>query len=590
METWFIVIFTLCLALILKSLLSFFINSNKKLPPGPVAVPVIGSFLWLRKSLFGLDEVLHGLRLKYGPIVTLQLGPQPVIFICSRSLAHRALVQNGAVFSDRPKALGTAEILNSNQHNVNSAAYGPTWRLLRRNLASEILHPSCSASFSHVRLTVLNTLLSRLLLNKSTPVAVVDHIHNAMFALLVIMCFGDKLDDEQIKQNQNCSADVAFEPTQIQRAKLLAKARQDCVQKQELVKLRKDEEDVLIPLIRARIQARKRQDSMVAYVDTMTGLQLPDEGNRSLTEGEMVSLCEEFVNAGTDTTSNALQWIMANLVKYPKILVQGNQCILGPPPPPPVTSDMATAAAKEEDVEKMPYLKAVVLEGLRRHPPAHYVLPNMVTEKVELGGYVLPKGAQVNFMVAEMGWDPEVWEEPMSFTPERFLSGGQEGFDVTGSREIKMMPFGAGRRICPARNLARNLALLHLGYYVANLVWYFEWTAVDGDDIDLSEKLEFTVVMKHPLQAHATTLSTTEAEYMALTEAAKEALWLKGPVEELGFKQRGVLLQCDSQNAMDLAKNQESQPLLMFLHERTDDDTEALAEAKEKFKSSTVLQ
>ncbi|KAK3018003.1 hypothetical protein RJ639_004379 [Escallonia herrerae] len=505
METWFIFIFTLCLALILKSLLSFFINSNKKLPPGPVAVPVIGSLLWLRKSLFDLDEVLHGLRLKYGPIITLRLGPQQVIFICSRFLAHRALVQHGAVFSDRPKALGTSEILNSNQHNVNSAAYGPTWRLLRRNLASEILHPSRSGSFSHARLSVLSTLLSRLLFNKSEPITVVDHFHYAMFALLVFMCFGDKLEDEQIKQIET-----------VLRTLLLSQPRFDVLnfwprlgkivfrnRLKELVKLRKDAEDVLIPLIRARIEERKRQDSMVAYVDTLTGLQLPDEGNRCLTEGEMVSLCEEFVNAGTDTTSNALQWIMANLVKYPKIqanLYKEISSILGPPPPPPVTSHMATAAAKEEDVETMPYLKAVVLEGLRRHPPAHYVLPHMVTEEVELGGYVLPKGAQVNFTVAEMGWDPEVWEEPMSFRPERFLSGGQEGFDVMGSREIKMMPFGAGRRICPAW----NLALLHLGYYVANLVWYFEWTAVDGDDVDLSEKLEFTVVMKHPLQAHVT--------------------------------------------------------------------------------------
>ncbi|KAK3038599.1 hypothetical protein RJ639_027262 [Escallonia herrerae] len=63
------------------------------------------------------------------------------------------------------------------------------------------------------------------------------------------------------------------------------------------------------------------------------------------------------------------------------------------------------------------------------------------------------------------------------------------------------------------------------------------------------------ICWKSVLQS-TTTLSTTEAEYMALTEAAKEALWLKGLVEELGFKQRGVLLQCDSQSALDLAKNQ----------------------------------
>ncbi|KAG5559075.1 hypothetical protein RHGRI_008853 [Rhododendron griersonianum] len=70
-------------------------------------------------------------------------------------------------------------------------------------------------------------------------------------------------------------------------------------------------------------------------------------------------------------------------------------------------------------------------------------------------------------------------------------------FDITGSRVIKMMPFGVGRRICPAL----GLALLHLEFFVANLVWYFEWTDVEGDIVDLSEKKEFNTVTKYPLRA-----------------------------------------------------------------------------------------
>ncbi|KAI4324072.1 hypothetical protein L6164_023637 [Bauhinia variegata] len=78
----------------------------------------------------------------------------------------------------------------------------------------------------------------------------------------------------------------------------------------------------------------------------------------------------------------------------------------------------------------------------------------------------------INFMVADMGWDPKVWEDPMAFKPERFLKYGDEpvDFDITGSKEIKMMPFGARRRICPGY----NLAMLHLEYFIANLVWNFE--------------------------------------------------------------------------------------------------------------------
>ena len=51
-------------------------------------------------------------------------------------------------------------------------------------------------------------------------------------------------------------------------------------------------------------------------------------------------------------------------------------------------------------------------------------------------------------------------------------------------------------------------------------------------------------------------LSTTESEYMAVAEAAKEALWLTGLVKELGIQQGGVRLHCDSQSAIYLAKNQ----------------------------------
>ncbi|EMS52957.1 Cytochrome P450 89A2 [Triticum urartu] len=65
-----------------------------------------------------------------------------------------------------------------------------------------------------------------------------------------------------------------------------------------------------------------------------------------------------------------------------------------------------------------------------------------------------------------------------------------------------MMPFGAGRRVCPAM----ALALLHLEYFVANLVREFEWREEAGEEVDLTEKLEFTVVMRRPLKARAVPL------------------------------------------------------------------------------------
>ncbi|KAB2093966.1 hypothetical protein ES319_A02G125600v1 [Gossypium barbadense] len=503
MESWFfILLVAFSISIILKAFFNLFSPPKKlthTLPPGPSTFPIIGNFLFLRKSFFEIEPILRNLRKKYGSMVTLHIGPRPSIFVSDRSLAHQALVQSGSLFSDRPKALPISKIMSSNQHNISSAPYGPNWRVLRRNLTSEILHPSRIKSYSHARKWVLDILFDILQSKAKTgePVQVLTHFQYAMFCLLVLMCFGDKLSQEQIKKIEDVVRRGLLGLERFNILNFWPKVTKVLLRKrwQEFFQRRKDQEDVLIPLIRARKKAKeeklsdkKSDDYVLAYVDTLLDLELPEE-KRKLTEGEIFSLASEFLNAGTDTTSTALQWVMANLVKYPHIQDKLFLEIKG------VVGD--GEEIKEDDLQKMPYLKAVILEGLRRHPPGHFVLPHCVTEDTVLGDYLVPKNGTINFMVAEMGWDPKVWEDPMAFKPERFMRNEQM-FDITGSREIKMMPFGVGRRICPGF----GLALLHLDYFVANLIWKFEWKAMDGDEISLEEKQEFTVVMKTPLMAH----------------------------------------------------------------------------------------
>ncbi|KAL6127136.1 hypothetical protein ACLB2K_075179 [Fragaria x ananassa] len=499
METWLLLILTtLLVTLLIRPVLSFFLKT-KNLPPGPIHFPIITSSLWLLKPFSDLEPSLRRLQPRYGPILTLPIGPRPAIFISSPSLAHQALIQNGAVFADRPPFMPTSRIISSNQHTISSAVYGPTWRLLRRNLTHEILHPSCVKSYSPARKWVLHVLAKRLTDSQSSSVAgvnVVDHLRYAMFCLLVLMCFGDKLDETQIKQIEQVERKILMNSTQFNVLNFFPALTKIVLKKKwaEFLRMRKEQEDVLLPLIRARNEAKKLRsddDHVLCYVDTLWELELPEE-KRKLTEDEIVSLCSEFLNAGTDTTSTALQWIMANIVKYRDVQERLVADIKG-------VVEETEEEVKEEDLQKMPYLKAVILEGLRRHPPGHFVLSHAVTQDVVLDGYVVPKKGMVNFMVADIGWDEKVWEEPMEFKPERFLSGGEgEGVDITGSREIKMMPFGVGRRICPGL----GLVVLHLEYFVANLVWKFEWKTVEGEDVDFAEKQEFTVVMKNPLKAH----------------------------------------------------------------------------------------
>ncbi|XP_022148534.1 cytochrome P450 89A2-like [Momordica charantia] len=504
--SWFIFTVSLCICYLLKSIFSHF-RSSTNLPPGPPSIPIITNFLWLRRSPLQMESLLRRSAAKYGPIVTLRIGSRTSIFVADRSIAHRALVQSGALFADRPSTPPLTGIISGNRHNINTAPYGPLWRLLRRNLTSEILHPSRVRSYGLARKWVLDILINRLLSHSESgfsPVSVIDHFQYAMFCLLVLMSFGDKLDENQIREIESVQREMLLKLGRFSILNFWPRLTKILLPKrwEAFVELRRKQERILIPLIEARRTAKQNRanraqiedEFVVSYVDTLLDLEHPDE-KRKLTDEEIVTISSELLNAGTDTTSTALQWIMANLVKYPEIQRKLFAEIEG-------VMENGGEEVKEEDLGKLPYLKAVVLEALRRHPPAHFLLPHAVKEDTVFENYLIPKNGTVNFMVAEMGLDPKVWEDPMAFKPERFVKvAGEEetaAFDITGNKEIKMMPFGAGRRICPGF----GLAILHLEYFVANLIWRFEWTAVEGDGVDLSEKLEFTVVMEKPLKAN----------------------------------------------------------------------------------------
>ncbi|KAK4284482.1 hypothetical protein QN277_001307 [Acacia crassicarpa] len=507
MEFWHLIVFSLCFCFVIRvSFNLLFPSHSPPLPPGPPRVPLIGTLIFLRKPFSELEPILRNLHAKYGPIINLPVGSRSNIFIADRSLAHQALIQNGVVFSDRPQSLATGKIFNSNQHNISSCFYGPTWRLLRRNLTHEFLNPTRIKSFSGTRNWVLDALLKGLKFDSQSgkSITVIDYLRRAMSCLLVSMCFGEGLNDKKMKEIEDVHRRLMLNLHGFNKLNFLPSLTRILCHKrwEELYRIRKEQEDVLIPLIRARKKAKeeklneKKEEAIVSYVDTLFDLELPEE-KRKLNEDELVSICSEILMAGSDTTATALEWILANLVKYPEIqekLVKEIREVVG-------EREELETKVKEEDLMRLPYLKAVVLEGLRRHPPGHFSLPHAVSWDLVFNGYQVPKNGSVNFIVTQIGLDPEVWEDPMEFKPERFLISSEknrgEAFDIRGRKEIKMMPFGVGGRMCPGY----ILAMLHLEYFVANLVWNFEWKASNGE-VDLSEKQELSVVMKNSLQVY----------------------------------------------------------------------------------------
>ncbi|VAI63339.1 unnamed protein product [Triticum turgidum subsp. durum] len=319
-------------------------------------------------------------------------------------------------------------------------------------------------------------------------------LHDAVFHVIACMCFGQGLDDAAIAavtslQRQFLKEVVGFQVfgSSPKVSRLLFWRRY-----QRMLSMRRRQEEVFIPLIRAcraRRNASGKSFEMDCYVDSLISLRIPEQdgSSRHLTDGEIVALCTELLSGPVDSTVNMLQWAMANLVTRPDIQAK-------------LRAEINSVADGQVEEEHLPYLRAVVLESLRRHPPARFILPHAAAGEngTVLDGFTVPKEVSVNFTLGDMAMDKKVWPDPTQFRPERFLPGGEgENLDLTGSKEIKMMPFGAGRRMCPGI----DVSLLHVNLLVATMVRAFQWSEVPGEPVDFTETLELTIVMKRPLRA-----------------------------------------------------------------------------------------
>nr|AAG13561.1 putative P450 hydroxylase [Oryza sativa Japonica Group] len=255
----------------------------------------------------------------------------------------------------------------------------------------------------------------------------------------------------------------------------------------QLLRHRRRQEEMYLPLIRAINEQRRTRGTPsppppTTYVDTLLYLEVPaDDGRRrrKLSDGEMVGLVSEYLGAATGTVVAQLEWALANLVRRPDI--QTRLC-----------GEVEAAAGGEPCA----YLRAVVMECLRRHPPVSSVQRHMVRD-VMLGGAHVARGNVI-------------WTSSEEFSPERFMEGGEEGVRLAiGSKQeattkVKMMPFSAGRRTCPGM----GYAILHLEYFLANLVTAFEWRRVPWEEeVDLTADYGFITTMQHPLRALVVPLS-----------------------------------------------------------------------------------
>ncbi|KAL3810160.1 hypothetical protein ACJIZ3_000049 [Penstemon smallii] len=226
-------------------------------------------------------------------------------------------------------------------------------------------------------------------------------------------------------------------------------------------------------------RASIRHDSEQDFFDVLA--------QNAYSDDQIASLLMEFLTAGTHTTTMTTVMLMIKLMKNQEILFRvrdeiSNQALDG-------------NSINESRLSECQYFQACIKEILRLHIPGAFGVPHRAIETCKVNNYTIPKDTiiLVNFWAIHL--DPNNWEDPESFKPERFLGSN---IDFMGAH-FQFLPFSAGQRMCPAANVAvKNVQLI-----VAYLVYYFDWNFPDDvNQSNLDEimgKLKTTFEKENPL-------------------------------------------------------------------------------------------
>ncbi|CAG7721962.1 unnamed protein product, partial [Allacma fusca] len=163
----------------------------------------------------------------------------------------------------------------------------------------------------------------------------------------------------------------------------------------------------------------------------------------------MTAIVRDLFFARSETTSTALSWICLYLALYPEIQRQVQA---------EIENVIGYNVPTLDKWNSMPYTQGVIFESLRCSSVTPIGIARRVLEDVAVGGYIIPKDSLVFSNIYAAHHDPEVWDDPHSFKPERFLSS--DGTRVVICNDL--VAFSFGKRTCPGEALAKDQLFIFL--------------------------------------------------------------------------------------------------------------------------------
>ncbi|KAH9510291.1 cytochrome P450 2 sub U member 1 [Bulinus truncatus] len=454
-----------CLAVVAVTLLLIYLLNRRphNLPPSPGrAFPFIGHLYLLEKNP---RKQFRQWAEKYGDVFTLQMGPQTTVLLSSFQAIQEAFVKKADFFSDRNENYFLAKFSKDFTKGVGLSS-GPVWKAQRKTSLSILRNFGMGSSLLAEKIMQEVSCFIQELTSKNGQPSDIRSLTNMSVANVIgsiIVGHRFEFDDPKfikmmemfnvvVRTNSrvlvlNFFPYLFYLPFDIFKGKKLLNAIS------ELQSFTFD----MIRQIKEKCDPEKLDNYIVAYTDAMKKEQASGEITY-LDDINVARNIDGLFIAGSETTSSTILWCLLYVLNYPEVqskIFNEIQEQIG-------TERLPNMA----DKPKMKYLKAFIMEVQRVTSIVPLGLPHLCSKESTVAGYTIPKGTIVLPNLDAVHKSKEIWGDPETFRPERFLD--EQGNIV---KREELIPFSMGRRAC----LGESLAKMELFLFLCGLFQRFEF-------------------------------------------------------------------------------------------------------------------
>ncbi|CAL4926065.1 unnamed protein product [Urochloa decumbens] len=474
----------LLIGLALVSLLLLFANKQRsptygrgrlRLPPGPWQLPIIGSLHHIAGK--APHRALRELARRHGPVMMLRLGEVQAVVMSSREAAIEVMKTQDLAFASRPQT-ATVRVITKEGRDIAFAPYGEHWRQLRKVAITELLSVRRVLSFRAVREDEVAAMLRDVAeaAAASRPVEMRARLAALVSDTTLRAVVGERWKHRDVFLRElSCATELVagFNLADLWPSSWLAGRLSGVLPRAQACIHR------VYGLLDGVIEEHLRRDGGRAghedLIDVLLRLQKDGELPRDMDVVKAVIF--DIFGAGSDTSATTLEWALAELVRNPKVMRKAQAEVRE------AFGDVGRV--REQALGELQYLPLVVRETLRLHAPAPLLLPRLSRKPCRVLGYDVPEGTMVLVNIWALARDERHWPNaPEEFRPDRYQCESR-GVDLKGTN-FELLPFGAGRRICPG--LAFGLANIELA--LASLLFHFDWEVPglsDPTDLDMTD-------------------------------------------------------------------------------------------------------